>query len=348
MADANAKLLTVGEAIDSLCSIEITGRGVVRALFTAARAAQHGPLCLAAAQELTRRVRPGDTVVLATGLPTYPWFFGEQDGPVGAATLARALVLGLAARPVIVTEAVHVEMCRAAVRGAGLYARGLEDALLLPTTAGVIAFPTDPEEAEREAARLVQRVRPKAMIAIERPGANEHGHYHAAKGLRLTDHCAKVDVLFAKGKAAGAYTIGIGDGGNELGCALIKDTVVATVPYAAKCQCPCGGTVVPVLVPDHLVIAAISNWGAYGVEAALALLLERREVLHGRDIDRRVHDLCAAAEANNDGPGLLDPGTDAVPAAIHGDFLALMGCMIQNGLDFGRLYKEPRYPWLAV
>jgi hypothetical protein len=57
--------------------------------------------------------------------------------------------------------------------------------------------------------------------------------------------------------------------------------------------------------------------------------------------------MCAAAEANNDGPGLLDPGTDAVPAEIHGDFVELLGFMVQSGVDFGRLYKEPRYPWLA-
>jgi hypothetical protein len=349
VTDTDEKLLKVGEAIDSLCTIEITGRGVVRDLYRAARAAHPGaPLCLAAAQQLQRRVQPGDVVVIATGLPTYPWFSGEQDGPVGAATLARALVLGLAARPVIVTEAIHVDMCRAAVRGAGLYARGLDEALRLPTTAAVLPFPTDWDEAAREADRLVRDAAPKALIAIERPGANEHGHYHGAKGFRLTDHCAKVDVLFERGKAAGAYTVGIGDGGNELGCAAIRDTVVARVPYAAKCQCPCGGSVVPAFAPDLLVLTAISNWGAYGIAAALGLLLDRREVLHSREIDRRVHELCAAAEANNNGPGLLDPGTDAVPAPLHGDFVEILGFMVQSGIDFGRLYKEPRYPWLAV
>jgi hypothetical protein len=348
VSDADQKLLKVGEAIDSLCTIEITGRGVVRDLYLAARAAQGGPLCLAAARELAARVRPGDAVVIATGLPTYPWYSGEQDGPVGAATLARALVLGLAARPIVVTEAIHVEMCRAALRGAGLYARGLEQALSLPTTAAVVAFPTDPAEAAGAAEGLMAQARPKAMVAIERPGANERGHYHGAKGFRLSDHCAKVDLLFERGKAAGAYTVGIGDGGNELGCAVIREAVVATVPFAAVCQCPCGGSVVPAFVPDQLIIAAISNWGAYGVAAALALLLDRREVLHDREVDRRVHELCAAAEANNDGPGLLDPGTDAVPARLHGDFVELLGFMVHSGIDFGRLYKEPRYPWLAI
>ena len=348
MVGSDEKLRKVGEAIDSLCTIEITGRGVVGDLYAAARKAQHDPLCLTVAQTLVERVRPGDVVVIATGLPTYPWFSGEQDGPVGAATLARALVLGLAARPVIITEAIHQEMCRAAVRGAGLYARGIDEALRLPTTAAVVAFPTNKAEADRAAGPLLERLRPKALIAIERPGANEHGHYHGAKGYRLTDHCAKVDVLFDRAKAAGITTVGIGDGGNELGCGIIRDSVIASVPYATKCQCPCGGSVVPAFIPDHLVLTAISNWGAYGIEAALALSLDRREVLHSREIDRRVHELCAAAEANNDGPGLLDPGTDAVPVEIHGDFVELLGFMVQSGIDFGRLYKEPRYPWLAV
>jgi len=33
--------------------------------------------------------------------------------------------------------------------------------------------------------------------------------------------------------------------------------------------------------------------------------------------------------------------------AIHGDFVGLLGCMVASGIDFGRLYKEPRYPWLS-
>jgi D-glutamate cyclase len=340
--------LKVGEGIDKLCSIEITGRGVIGALYAAARARQGRPLTLLAAERLLERVGQGDVVLIATGLPTFPWFLGEQDGPVGAATLARALLLGLAARPMIVTEARHVEMCRAPLRGAGLYPRGIEEALRLPTTAAVVPFTTRREEAEQEAERLLDRVRPKALVAIERPGANEHGRYHAAKGFDFSEHCAKVDVLFERARARGILTIGIGDGGNELGCALIRDTVVREVPYGGKCQCPCGGTVVPRFEPDVLVMAAISNWGAYGIEAALAVLVGRAEVMHSREVDRRAHELCAAAEANNDGPGLLDPGTDAVPAHLHGNFVELLQHMVQSGLDFGRLYKEPRYPWLHI
>src|SRR5262249_2816676 len=164
MPDIEETTLKVGEGIDKLCSIEITGRGVIGALYGAARARQGRPLCLLAAERLVERVGQGEAGFIATGLPCFPWFSGEQDGPVGAATLSRALLMGLAARPMVVTEPNHVEMCRAALRGAGLYARGVDEALRLPTTSAVVPFTTSWEDAPREAAALLDRVRPKALI----------------------------------------------------------------------------------------------------------------------------------------------------------------------------------------
>ena len=336
---------TIGEGIDRLVSIEITGRGVIGDLYQAARALQDAPLCLTAAARLLDRVSKGQVVILATGLPMYPWFAGEQDGPVGTATLARALLLAVGARPIIVTDPVNVDLCAAALRGAGLYVRPLDDALSLPTTAAVLPFPLEWEEAAARAQALLDTLRPSALVAIERTGANEHRQYHSSSGKRLTDYCGKIDTLFASAAEREILTMGIGDGGNEIGCAAIRDSVLRAVPHAARCACPCGGTTIPQVPTDLLIAAAISNWGAYGVEAGIALLLERPEILHTRDIDARVHDLCAAAGANNDGPGLLDVGADAVAGPLHGHIVDLLGRMVASGIDFGRLYREPRYPW---
>ncbi|HEV2358632.1 MAG TPA: glutamate cyclase domain-containing protein [bacterium] len=336
----------VGESIDRLIAADGAGRGVIDELYPAARALHDGPLCLEAAARLLSRVSHGDPVVLATGFPMYPWFIGEQDGPVGAATLARALVLARGARPVIVTDPVNVDLCAAAVRGAGLYVRPLGDALGLPTTAAVLPFPLEWTEAEERTREVLETLRPAALIAVERPGANEHRHYHSAGGKSLTAHCGKIDPLFAAARAAGVLTIAVADGGNELGCAPIRETILRTVPHARRCACPCAGTVVPEVAAEVLVAAGISNWGAYGIEAAMALLLGRPEVLHDRHTDARAHDRCADAGANNDGPGLLDPGADAVPARLHGHLVDLLGQVVAGGLDLGRLYREPRYPWL--
>jgi hypothetical protein len=336
----------LGESIDRLVSIEITGRGVIGALYHAARRVHDGPLCLEAAGRLLDRVHGDRVVILATGFPTYPWATGEQDGPVGTATLARALVLGLRARPVIVTDPANVDICAAALRGAGLSVRPFEDALRLPTTAAVLPFPLAWDEAQAAAGQMLETLHPAALVAVERPGANERRQYHSSGGQSITEYCAKIDALFEAAPARGLLTIGIGDGGNEIGSAAVREAVLDAVPHGRRCACPCEGSIVPAARTDIFLTAAISNWGAYAVEAALALLLGRPEVMHARDVDARAHELCAAAGANNNGPGLLDVGADAIPAPLHGHVVELLGAMVRNGMEFGRLYREPPYPWL--
>ena len=335
----------LGESIDRLVATDGAGRGVIDELYPAARALQDGPLCLEAASRLAPRLARGRAVVLATGFPMHPWFMGEQDGPVGTATLARALVLAAGVRPVILTDPVNVDLCAAAVRGAGLYVRPVDDALTLPTTAAVMAFPVDWDEAASRAREVLDTLRPSALISIERPGANEHRQYHQSDGRGLTAHCAKIDTLFAAAKRAGVLTIAVADGGNELGGAPIRETVLRAVPTARRCACPCGGTSVSQVETDVLITAGISNWGAYGIEAALALLLGRPDVLHDRLIDARVYERCAEAGAHNTA-GLMDPGADAVPARFHGHVVELLGQIVAAGLDHGRMYRDPRYPWL--
>jgi D-glutamate cyclase len=339
-------LTHIGENIDRLITVDVTARGVVDPLYRAARAAQGEPLTARAARALYEQVAPNDVVILATGMPVGPLQTGEQDGPVGMATLARSLVLGLKANPVILTDPTNVELMTAAVRSAGLFVYPLAESLTHPTAACVMAFPVDEGAAQELSDHLLHEIQPKALISSERAGANEHGEYHAALGRSLTQWCAKVDILFERAKVAGILTIGVGDGGNELGCGLIRDAVLAAVPNGRRCQCPCEGSVVPRFVPDVLIIAAISNWGTYGIEASLAALTGRREVLHDRLVDERVHIACAAAGAHNDGPLLLDPGTDAVAAPLHGHILDLMALIIENGADLGGLYRRDKWPWL--
>ncbi|MCZ7569821.1 MAG: DUF4392 domain-containing protein [Ardenticatenaceae bacterium] len=342
----DTQLMALGESVDRFLSIDITGRGIVRQLYAAAREKQEGPLSFLAARALLNRVGPRDVVLISTGMPVGPWQMGEQDGPVGAATLARSLVLGLGAKPLILTEAKLVETVTATVRAAGLHVFPLEQALQYPTATAVLPFPLDVDEAPRVATELLDRLHPQALVAIERAGANEYGVYHRALGASLTAHTSKQDVLFEQARARGILTIAIGDGGNELGCGLIKETVLEVVPIAARCRCPCGGTVVPVFIPDILIVSAISNWGVYGIEACLSAALARREILHDRDVDLRVHVACAAAGGDNDGPRLLDPGSDAVPAPIHGHILEILALMAENSTEPGGLYRSARWPWL--
>ncbi len=341
-------LTAFAEGIDRLMSVEMNGRGVAAALQDAARRHAGTPLAMSAAERLRdAHACSGGVALIATGFPISPFFTPEQDGIVGAASLARALVLAYGVKPILLVNPADVTATEAALIGAGLYCQQPERALQQPATASVIAIPTDLTAARELAPQLLDHLAPRSFIAIERPGANEFGHYHSGGGLRLTDHCGKVDVMLPLLRGRGIPSIAIGDGGNELGCAAIHDSVVALVPGAARCNCPCGGTLVPSEPVDLLLIASISNWGAYGIEACLAALERRPEILHTPAVDARIHDACARAQANNGAQNLLDPGSDCVPLPVHGAFLEMAAWMVNAAaLDAGRYYRRPRYPWL--
>ena len=64
-------------------------------------------------------------------------------------------------------------------------------------------------------------------------------------------------------------TIGIGDGGNEIGMGKVPwDTIRRNIPN--------GGLVACRVPTDHLIVAGVSNWGAYALAAGVALLRGQR------------------------------------------------------------------------
>ncbi len=332
MSDYPERVLLAAEAIDRLLTVDLTGRGLINILYAAARRKQGDrPLCLLAADRLLDVVKPTDAVVIATGLPIRGWFspaIAETDGPAGAATLARAVYAGLGAVPEIVCEEAMVPLLRAACRAAGLvvtthaeWQAGLASPHAVPgrdiPPAIIRGFPTDLGEAQREARRLLEELRPAALISVERQGANERGVYHYGKGeANVTSAMAKIDVLFEEGQRAGVSTIAVGDGGNELGMGLIREEIRDALPFGARCICPCGGGIVPAFAADVVVAATTCNWGVWGIEACLALLTNRREVLHTPESERNVLRACASAGATDGITGFVEPGIDGISGRV--------------------------------
>src|SRR5207244_9701718 len=60
-------------------------------------------------------------------------------------------------------------------------------------------------------------------------------------------------------------TVGIGDGGNEIGMGKIPWPVI-------RRNIPNGGLVACWVSTDHLIVCGVSNWGAYGLGAGVRLL----------------------------------------------------------------------------
>lgn len=190
-------------------------------------------------------------ILIATGFPVGPNGVAETDGPPGALFLGRALAqLGKE-----VTFATH-QGC-AVVMAAGIVALDLHarlDRLALgePPTA------------------LLDRVAPDLVIAIELPGRSADGNYYNMRGLSITAKVDPLDGLLIAAAERGLPTVAVGDGGNEAGMGKVRAQVQGAVNGGEK--------IASVVAADHLIAAGISNWGAYGLVAALDYrLLQRPE-----------------------------------------------------------------------
>jgi len=172
----------------------------------------------------------------------------ETDGPIGTALLAAALAAcGVPAR--VAVDGPSAKVVRAAIDAAG------QPVTLDEVSVGV----------RTDIDRLIdawEAVGISHAVSIERCGRSADGRPRNMRGLDVSAWTAPLEDLYS----AGSWTrIAVGDGGNEIGMGrLPADLIARTVPNGAAIAC-----VVPC---DHLIVAGVSNWGAYGLMAALAVL----------------------------------------------------------------------------
>lgn len=325
----------IAESADRLISTQVymsgggadrTARNVARELYDAARALAGEPLTYLAAHDLLARVKPRDTVLICAGFFDPPSMITEGDGPIGAALLGRSLAIALEATPVFLTEVTNMPRLAELVRAAGLEIVDLELARATPFKAHIVPLPIDPQRAAAVAKSTFDTVRPSAMISVEKPGASIAGTYHTGAGLDVTGVVGKVDYFAAEAKARGVLSIGVGDGGNEVGMGLILDTVHDVVP-TGKIM----GTVVPA---DRLIVASIANWGTYAIEACLAAALHLPEALHSLEVERRVIDASARAGLIDPASGLAHGWVDGTPPICSESVLEILRCMVELRLDW--------------
>lgn len=176
-----------------------------------------------------------DTVLIGTGFPVLDTF--ETDGPVGAIALYQ-LLQKLGAKPVIVC-------------GNPLYSALKADYQCYQLT--VNQYNALPEIASKALAEL----QPQLVIAIERPGFNANMRYSNMRGEDISERCASFDYFISQ---AACPTIGIGDGGNEIGMGNLYQQVSALKITPCITQC------------DELIVADVSNWAAWALAAMVSVL----------------------------------------------------------------------------
>ena len=183
---------------------------------------------------------PG-TAVIVTGFYILAARATETDGPPGAIVIGDAL------------QAIGYDV---------VYVSDRYTAPLMMATAGsgahVVDFPiADDEASKKHADELLAELNPSVLIAIERCGLTSEGLYRNMLGYDITQYNARVDYLFSNHP----YTVGIGDGGNEIGMGNLAHEIT-TVPSLVKIPC--------ITTTTKLIITSVSNWGGYGLVAALS------------------------------------------------------------------------------
>jgi D-glutamate cyclase len=285
-------------------------------------------------------VHPAPALAIVTGffIPHGQPPAAETDGPLGAVFVARGLVpLGI--KVVLAADEFVVPALQAGLAQCGL--RKVVPVVTLPSVeqagelsvfdywqvftdrAGPITHLVALERAGPSHTPSSVRAQPESTDAIveqflaEAP-AEHHERYHTMRGRDVTSTLSPAHRLFeiAARSTTEVTTIGIGDGGNEIGMGKIPWEVI-------RRNIPGGGMVACRVPADYLIVAGVSNWGAYGLTAGVRLL-------RGATADRDLFDLERERQLLQwmveRGP-LVDGVTGQQSATV-------------DGLDFDR-YAEP-------
>jgi D-glutamate cyclase len=276
--------------MDKLVRRDPAQRGLIAAEAT------RGPLCSGhLAQAASHLVQYGRRVILVTGfyIPSAKPPAAETDGPPGTALLAQALKqIGLSV--LIVTDAHCFRAVNATARFMGL------------TKSEVVAIPSCPEEHDRWFDQVMSddSIHPPLthLIALERVGPSHTRHSlqlqlqksaarsqdmchvieqfdllvplgdqdrcHNMRGECIDAFTAPLHKLFERSALRrDIHTIGIGDGGNEIGMGSVpwhELSLRLNGPHAPRVPCR--------IATDWTILAGVSNWGGQALAASVLTL----------------------------------------------------------------------------
>ncbi len=185
-------------------------------------------------------------VLIATGFYILSGKAPETDGPPGAVAIGNALK-ALGYEVAYVTDKFSQKAVEAVVDGDE-----------------VIVFPlSGHRESAQFGQKIIQKHDPSVLIAIERASLTADGTFRNMRGLDISDYNAKIDHMFEQHPVS----VGIGDGGNEIGMGNLKEVIPTADERLPKSP--------SVTTTTKLIAASCSNWGGYGLIAALSILKKK-------------------------------------------------------------------------
>jgi hypothetical protein len=112
------------------------------------------------------------------------------------------------------------------------------------------------------------------VVCIERSGLNKNGDYLTMSGRKMNAFVAPLEKLL-EGREDSLVSIGVGDGGNELGMGKLLDAMLSEdeatrIPLIEEIAC-----VVPA---TFAIVCSVCDWGGFALAAGVLRLLEEGSV----------------------------------------------------------------------
>ena len=282
---------------DIILSDDRRGIGVLRP-----RLSEH--FCTDAAEYILQH--PGTTLI-TTGFYIPKGGAPETDGPNGALAIGDAL---------------------RAINQSVVYVTGTPLSLILTDylnneykSVSVIEFPFTEEHEEnmRIAEKIIDAHNPALLISVERCSPTASGKHLNMHGNDISDNTPRVEYLFMKN----IPSVGVGDGGNEICMGNFADSVkedehLPDEPATITC--------------NHPVIASVSNWGAYGIVAALSLATNRNLLPSQKQEIKRLKHLVDAGIVDGT-TGRQEYRVDGFTAEENTEVLQKLHTLVKNSLS---------------
>jgi len=187
-----------------------------------------------------------NTAIILTGFYILSAGAAETDGPIGAIAIGNAL------------------------KKIGYQVTYITDEFSQPPIKKVLSaddnleiFPMqNHEQSAITADKMISDLNPSLIISIERCGPTVDGDYLNSRGKKIEEFNSKTEYLLNNN----IPSIGIGDGGNEIGMGNLKHIIKNSTELSNP---PC------ITTTDLLIPASTSNWGGYGLVAGLSKITNK-------------------------------------------------------------------------
>ncbi len=350
MSTADSKISHIIDQLEWLIQLDLENRGI--------HTSPGENLCTSTQGNLYRAIKflaenPGCQVGIATGfyIPNANPPAPENDGPPGALFLARGLnKLGYSV--ILITD----RFCQAPLQqGIELFKNQLNNIDL-------IDFPVVCDHIDTFKHNFFQQYsRLRTLIAIERIGPSytidsflvnasktdkidleefkKYGPGDLAgqclnmNAIQVTNYTAPIYQLFEREHRSDNYffTIGIGDGGNEIGMGSIPWQVIAK-----NITNGLGGKIACRVPADATIVAGVSNWAGYAVMAGLYLSLNRWDdflKLYSSGSETKLIETYYHSQSAVDGKlGYPAMSVDGIAWNSHLEILNFMKSIVKNGI----------------